>query len=202
MGKSLRIRSSRAPTAGHQARHTGTVYIFCVPGLASHRRCQLSSNVRLRKNKMLCRCFRPPSAPVKGPASAEPARVLNGWPPSDEFIKALSVPAAHTSLGAHGATWFRLLLELEALAFANRSHFSNAQSVHMARIQGRPRQCSLRRPASPPTATQFRHSTVRRAEPNPSFKPSPNGGSRWPSSAGPAAHFALAVQHAPPSVPA
>ena len=38
--------------------------------------------------------------------------------------------------------------------------------------------------------------------PNPSFKPSPNGGSRWPSSAGPAAHFALAVQHAPPSVPA
>ena len=38
--------------------------------------------------------------------------------------------------------------------------------------------------------------------PNPSFKPSPNGGSRWPSIAGPAAHFALAVQHAPPSVPA
>ena len=40
-----------------------------------------------------------------------------------------------------------------------------------------------------------------RVVPNPSFKPSPNGGSRWPSSAGPAAHFALAVQHAPPSVP-
>ena len=45
----------------------------------------------------------------------------------------------------------------------------------------------------------FRNGAV---EPNPSFKPSPNGGSRWPSSAGPAAHFALAVQHAPPSVPA
>ena len=38
--------------------------------------------------------------------------------------------------------------------------------------------------------------------PNPSFKPSPNGVSRWPSSAGPAAHFALAVQRATPSVPA
>ena len=39
-------------------------------------------------------------------------------------------------------------------------------------------------------------------KPNPSFKLSPNGGSRWPSSAGPSAHFALAVQRAPPSVPA
>ena len=42
----------------------------------------------------------------------------------------------------------------------------------------------------------------KRLKPNPSFKLSPNGGSRWPSSAGPAAHFALAVQHAPPSGPA
>ena len=39
-------RSSRAPTAGHQAPATGTVYIFCGRGLASHRRCRLSSNVR------------------------------------------------------------------------------------------------------------------------------------------------------------
>ena len=38
--------------------------------------------------------------------------------------------------------------------------------------------------------------------PNNSFKLSPNGMSRWPSSAGPAAHFALAVHHATPSVPA
>ena len=40
------------------------------------------------------------------------------------------------------------------------------------------------------------------ARPNNSFKLSPNGMSRWPSSAGPAAHFALAVQRAMPSVPA
>jgi len=38
--------------------------------------------------------------------------------------------------------------------------------------------------------------------PNPSFKPSPNSVARWPSSAGPAAHFALAVQRATLSVPA
>ena len=41
-----------------------------------------------------------------------------------------------------------------------------------------------------------------RARPNPSLKLSPNGMSRWPSSAGPSAHFALAVQRAMPSVPA
>ena len=40
------------------------------------------------------------------------------------------------------------------------------------------------------------------ALPNPSFKPSPNGGPRWPASAGPSAHFALAGQRVPPSVPA
>ena len=38
--------------------------------------------------------------------------------------------------------------------------------------------------------------------PNPSLKLSPNGVAHWPSSAGPADHFALAVQRATPSVPA
>ena len=42
----LTPRSSRAPTAGHQARSGGTRYIFASPGLASHRRCRLNSNVR------------------------------------------------------------------------------------------------------------------------------------------------------------
>jgi len=39
-------------------------------------------------------------------------------------------------------------------------------------------------------------------KPNPSLKLSPNGVPRWPSSAGPAAHFALAVQRVTPLVPA
>jgi len=38
--------------------------------------------------------------------------------------------------------------------------------------------------------------------PNTSLKLSANGVARWPSSAGPAAHFALAVQRATPSSPA
>ena len=42
----------------------------------------------------------------------------------------------------------------------------------------------------------------RQAEPNPSFKLSPNGLARQPTCAGPAAHCAHAVQRAKPSVPA
>jgi catechol 2,3-dioxygenase-like lactoylglutathione lyase family enzyme len=42
----LTPRSSGAPTAGHQARVGGTVYIFTAPGLAPCRRRPLSSNVR------------------------------------------------------------------------------------------------------------------------------------------------------------
>jgi len=45
----LTPRSRRGPTAGHQARATGTVYIFCGPGLAPHRWSRLTSNVRPRK---------------------------------------------------------------------------------------------------------------------------------------------------------
>ena len=41
-----------------------------------------------------------------------------------------------------------------------------------------------------------------RALPNPSLKLSANGMPRWPSSAGPLAHFALAVQRVTPSAPA
>ena len=47
----LTLRSSGAPTAGHQARAGGTPYIFTGPGLASCRRRPLSSNVRPRKNQ-------------------------------------------------------------------------------------------------------------------------------------------------------
>ena len=48
----LTPRSSRAPTAGHQAPATGTVYIFCGRGLASHRWFRLTSNVRLHRTTM------------------------------------------------------------------------------------------------------------------------------------------------------
>ena len=44
-GLFLTRRSSGAPTAGHQARPGGTRYIFASPGLASCRRCPLSSTL-------------------------------------------------------------------------------------------------------------------------------------------------------------
>ena len=50
----LTLRSSGAPTAGHQARSGGTRYIFASPGLASYRRRPLNSNVRPHQNRTQC----------------------------------------------------------------------------------------------------------------------------------------------------
>ena len=47
--RGLTLRSRRGPTASHQPRATGTVYIFGGPGLASRRWPRLNSNVRPRK---------------------------------------------------------------------------------------------------------------------------------------------------------
>ena len=67
------------------------------------------------------------------------------------------------------------------------------------------RDCSCcgakRRAESLPCKCSLAH-LPRELMPNPSFKPSPNGLSRRPSCAGPAAHCAHAVQRAKPSVPA
>jgi hypothetical protein len=52
-GWSLTLRSSRAPTAGHQARAVGARHIFHSPSLASHRCCRLSSNVRHQNSPVL-----------------------------------------------------------------------------------------------------------------------------------------------------
>jgi hypothetical protein len=60
----LTPRSSRAPTAGHQAPATGTVYIFCGRGLASHRRCRLTSNVRQQEPQSFCSTIRRAMGPA------------------------------------------------------------------------------------------------------------------------------------------
>ena len=49
----LTSRSSGAPTAGHQARAGGTLYIFTAPGLASCRCRPLNSNVRRQIQQVL-----------------------------------------------------------------------------------------------------------------------------------------------------
>ena len=67
------------------------------------------------------------------------------------------------------------------------------------------RDCSCRgaeREAESRSHEIFSRCQPRKLMPNPSLKRSANGMARWPSSAGPAAHFALAVQRAMPSSPA
>ena len=51
-------------------------------------------------------------------------------------------------------------------------------------------------------SAKYRAGSKAAALPNPSVKLSTNGMPHWPSSAGPAAHFALAAQRAMPSAPA
>ena len=69
----LTPRSSGAPTAGHHARATGTVYIFCGPSLASCRRRQLSSNVRQRKPPVVpVQLLRVPLTKAKAKAKTHP----------------------------------------------------------------------------------------------------------------------------------
>ena len=106
--RSLTPRSSRAPTAGHQAPATGTVYIFCARGLASHRWCRLTSNVRRRKSHLPhlssaskadscneasgCTPGRSPPATASCTTSAAPATALRATLPRP------SIASVHTSM--------------------------------------------------------------------------------------------------------
>ena len=69
----LTLRSTGAPTAGHQARAGGTRYIFTCPGLASCRRLPVSSNVRQHKAA---------AATSRGAAAAAPYKISTGARPA------------------------------------------------------------------------------------------------------------------------
>ena len=69
--------------------------------------------------------------------------------------------------------------------------------AHPRAHQNREFSYSVSSPSQHPSQHPSRH--LRAPRPNPSFKPTPDGVAHWPSSAGPAAHFALAVQRATPS---
>ena len=169
---------------------------------------------------MLCRCFHPLSVNTRTRARTEFKPVFLVDTLSEKCVSAPSGPAALTSFGVRGAICGGQLSKMKTMVWATRLHIEHAlglreaSACHRSKPVGampahptfgtlpNPRQSASCKLAFWLSATGFRASTVRRAEPNPSFKPSPNGGSRRPSSAGPAAHFALAVQHAKPSVPA
>jgi len=98
------------------------------------------------------------------------------------------------SLG--GLAWYITPTTLKSpilLAIAFLFFASSLVPTHLARPS------YIKKAIGSPTV---RFMSVWRVWPNPSLKRSANGMSRWPSSAGPAAHFALAVQRAIPSSPA
>ena len=179
-GCGLTPRSSGAPTAGHQAQSGGTRYIFASPGLASCRRRPLSSNVRQHSMTALV-CLYPARliglAPTHSPGS--PGFFL---PPLRHFgcIAANSKPRPRVSACPR----------------------ERGPTVTAACRHRRPPPWPARERAEVAPAALRLHRYHRRVLPNPSFTPSPTSVARRPSSAGPAAQRALAVQRATLSVPA
>ena len=168
---------------------------------------------------MLCRCFHPPSVNAKTRTRTESKPVFLAHSLSEKFMSTPSGPAALTFFGVRGAIRGGRLFKMKTMVWATRFHIAQARLRTVKAEQGcctegathahatlstvhQPIQSASRKPALWLSATDLRASTVRRAEPNPSFKLSPNGLSRRPSCAGPAAHCAHAVQRAKPSVPA
>ena len=166
-----------------------------------------------------CRCFRPPSVQAKTRAPAELKPVFRTCPLSSKFMNTLLASAARAPFGVRGTTCGSRLFELKTMAFARRVHAPRALWVRKASTRGRcntaaaaparptsssvrhAKQSASRKSASWLLATGHRASTVRRAEPNPSLKLSPNGrppGPVWRY----AVHFRQSGPGVPPSVPA
>ena len=107
-----------------------------------------------------------------------PARLNR--PPSENFAARRDLPAKAGEHGKQTHTWGAH----RRRGVPRMPLFTCCASVRMVHMKPHPIYCGLP------------------VQPNPSFKLSPNGLSRRPSCAGPAAHCAHAVQRAKPSVPA
>ena len=163
-------------------------------------RSRLFAARRLRSPASTVSCFppkslspprRPPSFPrrdslwfqhvVPPPVATQPARVQCA---SRSFNK-MFVGRRVAPLPAPG--------NYRWLSFA-RFAYSSATLAAMASLN--------RLPSSKACGAKYGAGSRAAALPNPSVKLSTNGMPRWPSIAGPAAHFALAVQRDMPSAPA
>ena len=102
-------------------------------------------------------------------------------PPPPQPIPAPGAPKNHPALAPSCPTCKRPLLT----RFCRATHQSRENSFNSQR---------------PSPQDPAHHLSTPR--PNPSFKPTANGMARWPPSAGPAAHFALAAQRGTSSAPA
>ena len=205
----LTLRSSGAPTAGHQARSGGTRVIFASPGLASCRCRPLSSNVRRQKTGM-ARIAR-----ILGSASrSEETRRCGCAPPKCSS----GAPFPHLTASRSQAGHFRQLVPRAAAVrrlpsgLHRRRFCESSASLLGARLPARSVHCTGASPLPPSTKCSYcppRQSRARgrsqessqKLPPNPSFKRSANGRPRRPSSAGASPHFALAVRRVLPSSP-
>jgi len=98
----LTRRSRRGPTASHQARAGGTLYIFTDPGLAACRRPRLTSNVRRRK---LCVARAIAATSTKAEGRHGSALVRRAW---DQITKPSASTTLHTRKSQVKATNFAL----------------------------------------------------------------------------------------------
>ena len=159
-------------------RSGGTVYIFTGPGLASCRWRPLSLYVRRcpmwptkMKSEQPFRGRQPPLQLVR------PARLA--------LAQARHRPAAGTGKHLWSTIQNDAVTSCGSLSSAPRSNSGHRRSWFVSRLSFGG--CAVRH-----------HCGFVRAAPNPALKRTPIGMSAWPSSAGPAAHFALAVQPATP----
>ena len=130
---------------------------------------------------------------VTCPSAARHRRRSSGFPPHVRHAKTARRRSAPPSPGVVGAPAAKCPLRLASA----RSGGKNAG------VRTSPNALFQAHAAGPRShGAQAVQGMRQHAVPNPSFKPSPNGGPRWPASAGPSAHFALAGQRVPPSVPA
>ena len=106
--------------------------IVCSAGLASYRCLQVNSNVRLRKNQMLCRCFHPLSVNTRTRARTEFKPVFLVDTLSEKCVSAPSGPAALTSFGVRGAICGGQLSKMKTMVWATRLHIEHALGLREA----------------------------------------------------------------------
>jgi len=203
--RGLTPRSRRGPTASHQARATGTVYIFRGPGLASYRWSRLNSNVRPRKTRraVLQQNQRLPAwteqprrgSPTGDRASYQSTRYRQSLRPDRKAQrrKARGRNNAGTALegratSEHPAAWKAIAFTLQSTrsAAVSSSGASAKSRVEVARMRAAPpsRARSRNAPCGAPESAKSSQvqAVARRARPNPSFEARPNGVAPGPRS--------------------
>ena len=184
--------------------------IICSAGLASCRRLQLTSNVRRRREQV----------PRSRPAELDQPQIkaMRSRTPALAQRRQVGGELARIALRSC-ADWFVKLGrpaqgggERHIWLFTTR----NQQPIHRRAVSQEPCGSASAISRTGSCAAARRHASSGRAgptvslaapalgaaTPNTSVELRANGVAHWPSSAGPAAHFALAVQRATPSSPA